>query len=165
MNPKILAEKEAQVQELVSKAQQAKAIVVLEYRGLTVAQMQQLRRSLKETNGAVGVYKNSIVRRAVEILGIEGLDEALIGPNALVFGDDPIQTPKAIHKFARQNELVNIKAGIVEGRVVDQKTLKDLSRLPGREGLISMVLGVLVAPIRQLACVLDQVRIQKESAN
>lgn len=164
MNPKILAKKEAQVDELVTKVQSSGAVVVLEYHGLSVVDIQQLRRSLKEVDAEMGVYKNSLVRRAADKLSLHELDENLIGPNALVFGKDAIFTPKALFKFARHFEQVNIKAGVIEGRVVDQKTLKDLSRLPGREGIISMILSVLVAPVRQLACVLDAVRAQKETA-
>jgi len=163
MNPKILAQKEQAVKDIEAKAKEASAVIVLEYRGLSVIEIQDLRRALKAVNAEIGVYKNSIVRRAVTNAGHPDFTESLTGPNAVVFGTDAIETPKALFKYSRTHEKLVIKAGLVDGRILDTATLKDLSRLPGKNGLISMVLSVLQAPVRQLACILDAVRVQKEA--
>lgn len=163
MNPKILAQKEQNVRDVEVKAREAAAVIVLEYRGLTVKEIQELRTQLSEINAEVGVLKNGIVRRAATNLGYDEIQEHLVGPNAFVFGTDPINVPRVVYKFARRYDHVNIKAGIIEGRVVKAETLKDLSRLSSREGLLSMFLSVLQAPVRQLAFALDQIRAQKEA--
>ena len=163
MNPKILAQKEQAVKDLEVKARDSDTIIVVEYRGLSVSKIQELRKVLKENNATIGVYKNSIVSRVISNLGHSDFAETLVGPNAIIFGSNVIDVPKAVFKFARHNDVLNIKSGLVEGRVVDGDQLKSLSRLPGKNGLISMFLSVLQAPVSQLARVLDAVRAQKEA--
>ena len=157
MNPKILAQKEQAVKDLQVKAEASDTIIVVEYRGLTVTETQELRTALKEVDATIGVYKNSVVRRALGNLGHSDYSETLVGPNAVIFGSNPTGTPKAIFKFARDHEALVVKSGIIDGRTMDAKELKTLSRLPGKDGLVSMLLSVLQAPIRQLACALDGV--------
>ena len=163
MNPKILAQKEQAVKDLETKVKASDAFIVLEYRGLSVTRIQQLRSILKENNASIGVYKNSIVRRAVSNLGHTDYADTLVGPNAIVFGSNIIEIPKALFKFARRNDELVVKSGIIENRIVNADQLKDLSRLPGKEGLISMFLSVLLAPMSQFARVIDAVRAQKEA--
>ena len=163
MNPKILAQKEQAVKDLEAKSKDSNAIVVVEYRGLSVTKIQALRKLLRESDASIGVYKNSIFRRAVASISDEAFNEALVGPNAIVFGKDIIELPKALFKFARRNDKLNIKAGIVEGRTLNVDQLKELSKLPGKNGLISMFLSCLLAPVSQLARTLDAVRAQKEA--
>lgn len=164
MNPKILAQKEQSVKEIADKVKSAQSVVVVEYRGLSVKKLQELRKTLRENQASMGVYKNSLVRRAMQTSGGADLVPELVGPNAIIFGDDSIKAQKVLFKFKREHDELNIKTGMVEGRIVDEKTLKELSRLPGKEGLISMLLSVLQAPIRNFAMIVDAVKTQKESA-
>ncbi|MGI6713640.1 MAG: 50S ribosomal protein L10 [Bacilli bacterium] len=158
MNEKVLQTKQDIVKEVVATAKNAGAITIVEYHGLTVAQLSELRHDLKENEANLVVYKNSLVRRAIDELGYDAsAKEMLIGPNALVFSKDPILGPKVVAKFARRNEQLRIKGGIIEGTVVDDKTVTALAKLPGRDGLISMFLSVLQAPIRQFAATVKAV--------
>ena len=157
MNQKTLIEKQAIVEVVVGKAKASNAMVIFEYRGLTVSQMTSLRRLLRESNAEMAIYKNSLVERAAEQLGKPELAEFLTGPNAFVFSDDVITGPNVIRKFALRNDEVVIKGGLIEGRVIDAEGVKTIAKLPGREGLISMFLSVLNAPIRQFAATVQAV--------
>ena len=158
MNKEVLQAKTEVVNEIVQKAKDNKTMVIVTYHGLSVAQLTELRRLLKKENASLSVYKNSLVERAVDQLGYAELNDKLSGPNAFVFFEDAVQGLKVVAKYAkRHKDTFVIKAGVVEGKVVDEKTLVELSKLPGKEGLISMFLSVLQAPVRQFACAVKAV--------
>ena len=158
MNQQVLEAKQSVVKEIVNKAQDSSSILIAEYRGLTVAQLQTLRRALREEGAEMCVYKNSMVARAVKELGYEGLDEYLSGPNAIFFSKEIANGPKVVAKYAKRfGDALSIKGGYVEGKAFDKKGMLEISKLPGREGLISMFLSCLQAPIRQFACTLKAV--------
>jgi large subunit ribosomal protein L10 len=158
MNKEVLASKQAVVKEITEKAQAAKSITIAEYRGLTVAQIQTLRRALREEKTEMCVYKNSLVERAVKELGYEGLDEFLTGPNALFFSEEISNGPKVLAKYAKKfGDALTIKGGFVEGKAYDKAGMIEISKLPGKEGLISMFLSCLQAPIRQFAATVKAV--------
>ena len=158
MNQAVLAAKSEIVKEISEKAKKSQTIVVCEYRGLTVAQIQEVRRALRKENAEMNVYKNSLVERAVDELGYNELNDILKGPNAIVFSEDVIAGAKVIAKFAKKHrDVLVIKGGIVEGKFVDAKGIVEVSKLPGKEGLISMFLSCLQAPIRSFACAVKAV--------
>ena len=160
MNEKVLKSKQETVVKIADRIKTSAAVIVAEYRGLTVAEMSELRRILAKDGANLTVYKNSLVSRAADSLGVEGLDEYLTGPNAIIFSDDVIQGPKIVAKFAKRHDSLVIKGGLAEGKVVNKEQVVELSKLPGREGLLSMLCSVLQAPIRNLAyavqCVADK---------
>ena len=158
MNKDVLLAKQETVSEIVSKAKDSTALVVAEYRGLTVAQLQELRRALRNEGASMNVYKNSLVERAVDELGYTELNDILKGPNAIVFSEDVIAGAKVVAKYAkRHRDVLIVKGGIVEGKFVDAKGIIEVSKLPGKEGLISMFLSCLQAPIRSFACTVKAV--------
>ncbi len=157
MNQITLDAKKAVVDSIVGKLNNAKTTVVCEYRGLTVNQLEDLRNKLRETNSTFCVYKNSMVVRALKEVGQEQLSDILTGPNAIIFSEDVIAGAKVAAKFARRNDNLVLKGGLVEGRVVDAKGIKEIASLPGREGLISMLLSCLQAPVRSFACAVKAV--------
>lgn len=157
MNQITLDAKKAVVDSIVGKLNNAKTTVVCEYRGLTVNQLEDLRNKLRETNSTFCVYKNSMVVRALKEAGQEQLSDILTGPNAIIFSEDVIAGAKVAAKFARRNDNLVLKGGLVEGRVVDAKGIKEIASLPGREGLISMLLSCLQAPVRSFACAVKAV--------
>ncbi|MDY0345050.1 MAG: 50S ribosomal protein L10 [Bacilli bacterium] len=152
MNNEVLKAKEAVVNELKDKLSNSQTLVVFEYRGMNVQEITALRRALRAEGTEIGVYKNTMLERAAGSLGHKDLFPHLVGPNAFAFSSDVIAGPKILAKFAKRNEKLVIKGGIVEGRVVDAKQMIALAALPGRDGLISMFLSVLQAPVRQFAC-------------
>lgn len=158
MNQAVLAAKSETVKEISEKAKKSSTIIVCEYRGLTVAQIQEVRRALRKENAEMNVYKNSLVERAVDELGYNELNDILTGPNAIVFSEDVIAGAKVIAKYAkRHRDILVIKGGIVEGKFVDADGMKEVAKLPGKEGLISMFLSCLQAPIRSFACAVKAV--------
>ena len=160
---KAIETKSVQVQEIAAKFQAAASIVVVDYRGLTVSQATELRKQLREAGVEFKVYKNTLTRRAAEIAGVEGINEFLTGPNAVAFSNEDVVAPaKIINDFAKKNEALEIKAGIIEGTIASVEDVKALAELPSREGLLSMLLSVLQAPVRNFALATKAVAEQKE---
>ncbi len=169
-------EKEAAVEQLRETFQNAGAIVVSEFRGLTVAQANLLRRTLEKEGAGHRVVKNTLARLAVEGTPYEGLKESFTGPTAISFtSGDPVALAKAVVKFADDNPQLTIRCGATPGRVLSQDEVKALSKLPGREELLAQFVGVLAGPIRGLLGVLSgvprsfvqvlyQIQKQKEAA-
>ncbi|NLY79466.1 MAG: 50S ribosomal protein L10 [Lysinibacillus sp.] len=160
---KAIEAKKVQVQEIADKFKNASSVVVVDYRGLNVAQVTELRKQLREAGVEFKVYKNTLTRRATEVVGLEGLNEYLTGPNAIAFSTEDVIAPaKIINNFAKENEALEIKAGVIEGNVATVDEVKALAELPSREGLLSMLLSVLQAPIRNFALATKAVADQKE---
>lgn len=162
MSKAVEAKKEV-VSEIASKLRESKSTIVVDYRGLTVAQVTELRKSLREAGVEFKVYKNTLTRRAAEEAELAGLNEYLTGPNAIAFSTEDVIAPaKVLNDFAKKNEALEIKAGVIEGNIASVEEVKALAELPSREGLLSMLLSVLQAPIRNLALAAKAVADQKE---
>ncbi|HWO94761.1 MAG TPA: 50S ribosomal protein L10 [Bacillus sp. (in: firmicutes)] len=160
---KAVEAKKQVVSEIASKLRESKSTVVVDYRGLTVAQVTELRKSLREAGVEFKVYKNTLTRRAAEEAELAGLNEYLTGPNAIAFSTEDVIAPaKVLNDFAKKNEALEIKAGVIEGNISTVEEVKALAELPSREGLLSMLLSVLQAPIRNLALAAKAVADQKE---
>ena len=158
MNKDVLLAKQETVSEIVSKAKENSGLVVAEYRGLTVAQLQELRRALRAEGASMNVYKNSLVDRAADELGYADLKQVLTGPNAIFFSKEVNSAAKVLVKYAkRYGDNLNIKGGIFEGQFADKAKVVEVAKLPGREGLLAMLLSCLQAPVRQFACTVKAV--------
>ncbi|MBX6352474.1 MAG: 50S ribosomal protein L10 [Thermoflavifilum sp.] len=165
MGTKAIEAKQQVVAEIADRLGRAKSVVVADYRGLTVAEVTELRNRLREAGVEYKVLKNTLTRRAAEQVGLQGLDDLLSGPNAFAFGyDDPVAPAKILNEFARTHKALELKGGVVEGRVIGQKEVVDLAQLPSREGLLAMLLSVLQAPIRNFAYAVKQIAEQREGA-
>ena len=158
MNKEIVKQKEALVEEIYNEIKDAAASIVVEYRGLSVAQLSDLRKQLKKEEATITVLKNTLISRAANKAGYADLDKELEGPNALVVAkNDPCAAAKVLRKFARRNDALVVKGGIVEGKVGDAKSVDTIATLPNKEGLISMFLGCLQASVRNFACAIKAV--------
>ena len=158
MNKDVLQAKQETVSEIVSKAKESSAIVVAEYRGLTVDQIQTLRRALRAEGASMNVYKNSLVERASDELGYADLKQVLSGPNAIFFSKEVNSAAKVLVKYAkRYGDNLNIKGGIFEGQFADANKVKEVAKLPGKDCLLAMLLSCLQAPVRQFACTVKAV--------
>ena len=157
MKEATLNKKIEQVQEVVNELNASKSAVVVNVIGLTVEQVSALRTNLYNAGCKLRVIKNNIIRRAVKDAGYEGLDEVLVGPNAVAFSADTQNAAKILNDFSKENELVQIKAGIIDGQVFNGQEVKALAQLPNKEGMVAMLLSVLQAPIRNLACVVKAI--------
>ncbi|SDZ62448.1 large subunit ribosomal protein L10 [Evansella caseinilytica] len=159
----IIEKKQQIVEEIAAKLQESQSTIVVDYRGLNVSEVTELRKQLREAGVDFKVYKNTMARRATEKTGLTELDEKLVGPTAIAFSNEDVVAPaKILAGFAKKHEALEIKAGVVEGRVVSLEEVKALADLPSREGLLSMLLSVLQAPIRNFALATKAVAEQKE---
>jgi large subunit ribosomal protein L10 len=158
MNKDVLLAKQEAVKEIVELAKNSNAVIVAQYRGLTVAQTQELRRALRAEGASMYVFKNSLVERASDELGYEGFNELLAGPNAFFFSESINGAAKVLNKYAKRFDSLEVKGGIFEGRTVaDKAKVAEIAKLPDRNGMISMLLSCLQAPIRQFACTVKAV--------
>ena len=161
----ILKQKEEEVKKLAEKMKNSSLILLADYRGINVADVTELRKKLREANGSYNVIKNNITRRALAECNLEGLDEALVGPTAVITAEESyLDSLKAIYEYSKENDFYKIKAGVIDGKVVSSEELVTLAKLPSRETLIAQLAGALLGNISKLAAALDQVAKQKESA-
>lgn len=162
-NSNIIAQKQQLVQEIADKFSASQSTLLVDYRGLDVASVTELRKQLREANVDFKVYKNSMARRAVDSVELGELTNTLVGPTAIAFSTEDVVAPaKILNKFAKDHEALEIKGGVIEGKVATLEQLEELGNLPNYEGMVSMLLSVLQAPIRNLAYVTKAVSEQKE---
>lgn len=162
-SPSALEKKKQIVEEITEKLQNSVSTVIVDYRGLTVAEITELRKQLREAGVEFKVYKNTLMRRAAEQAGLADLNEALVGPSAVAFSTEDVIAPaKILNNFAKEHEDLEIKIGVIEGKVASKEEVKAIAELPSREGLLSMLLSVLQAPIRNFALAVKAVSEQKE---
>ncbi|MFM1678225.1 50S ribosomal protein L10 [Streptococcus mutans] len=163
MSEASIAKKAELVDAVAEKMKAAVSIVVVDSRGLTVEQDTVLRRNLRESAVEFKVIKNSILRRAAEKAGLEGFDDIFTGPSAVAFSNEDVVAPaKIINDFAKDAEVLEIKGGAIEGAVSTKEEIQALAALPNREGLLSMLLSVLQAPVRNVAYAVKAVAESKD---
>ena len=147
---KIIEDKQNIVDEITKKFEDSKSVLVFSYQGLTVAQMAELRRELKKEDSEVKIYKNSLVKRALDAKNIN-IDSFLEGPNAIVFGKEVLEPIKILSNFAKDNEVVKVETGIVNGEVVTLDTIKEYASIPSMEGLLTMLAGGMIEHLKNLS--------------
>jgi len=160
----IREEKVQIVAEISEKLKGSVSTIVADYRGLTVAEVTELRKKLREAGIEFKVYKNTLTRRATAEVGLSDLDEFLTGPTAIAFSTNDVVAPaKILSDFAKEHNALEIKAGVIEGKIVSMDQIKSIANLPSREGLLSMLLSVLQAPIRNFALAVKAVAEKQEA--
>lgn len=146
------------VEEIKSYAADAKAAVLVDYRGLTVEQDTKLRRQLREAGVVYKVYKNTMMTRAFEGTDFDQLDKDLEGPTAVAFSSEDETAPaRILYEFAKEAEQLQFKSAVVAGTYYDEEGIKMLAKIPSRDTLISKLLGSLQSPVTNLARVLNQI--------
>ena len=158
---KILMQKQTVIDEIKDRASAAKTIVLFDYRGITDSEAKELRCKLKESNSDYKVYKNTLMARAFNDLGID-LNEGLTGPSAFAYGEDQIAPIKTLSDFAKEHPALVLKVGIVDGEKADQAKLAEYATLPSREGLLTMLAGGMIGLVKDLSICLDLYSQQKE---
>lgn len=149
-------QKTAIIDEIKGRLQGAEAIIMTDYRGLSVTEMQELRSRLREQGGELSVYKNRLTRIAMRELDMPDMSDVLQGPTAFLFiHGDPVAPAKALTTFAKEHEVLEVKGGIVTGQVVDATSIKALAALPSREELIAKLLGTIQNPMVKTVRVLN----------
>lgn len=163
---KILAKKQDLVEGLKAKIEASQGGVVFNYKGISVTEDTKLRKELREAGVHYEVIKNTMINIAIKGSSLEGMSAHLAGSTALAIAgsEDPLAAARILHKFCEASKgKCEIKAGYMDGEVLDVNGVKTLATLPNREGLLSMLLSALTGNLRGLACALDAVREQKES--
>ncbi|HLR94837.1 MAG TPA: 50S ribosomal protein L10 [Jiangellaceae bacterium] len=168
--------KEAAVTALADDLRESSAVVLTDYRGLSVKQLTELRRTLGD-NASYAVVKNTLTKRAAEQAGIEGLDDHLVGPSAIAFvGGDPVEAAKGLRDFSRANPALVIKAGVLEGAPLSADEFKKLADLESREALLAKLAGAMkgttakaaslfAAPLSQAARTIEALRSKTEAGS
>lgn len=157
----VLQKKQVIIDEIKDRAQNAKTIVLFDYRGITDSEAKELRCKLRESNSDYKVYKNTLMARAFNDLGID-LNESLNGPSAFAYGEDQIAPIKTLAEFAKNHPALVLKVGIVDGEKADAAKLAEYATIPSREGLLTMLAGGMIGIARDLSICLDLYSQQKE---
>jgi len=159
----IIEQKKLVVDEIADKLRNSLTAVVVDYRGLDVAEVTALRKELRDAGIEFKVYKNTMTRRAAEAAELSELNDTLVGPTAIAFSKDDVVAPaRILNDFMKDHEALEIKGGVIEGKVATLDQIKELASLPNYEGMVSMLLSVLQAPIRNFAYVTKAIAEQKE---
>ena len=152
------------IDEIKGYAADAKAAVLVDYRGLTVEQDTELRKKLREAGVVYKVYKNTLIKRAFEGTDFAQLDATLEGPTAVAFGIDDATAPaRVLNEVAKGNDKLEFKGAVVEGTFYDAQGVKVIANIPSRDVLISKLLGSLQSPIANFARVINQIAESKEA--
>lgn len=161
---KALEVKSLVVSEIVEKLNNSSSAVVVDYKGLTVAEVTELRKVMREAGVDYKVYKNTLVRRAAQEVGIEQFnDELLVGTNAIAFGyDDPVAPARILKKFIETHPKMQLKMAVVEGEFYDEAKIMELANIPSREELIAKLLGSLKAPVSNFVYLVDAIAKKQE---
>ncbi|MBZ4683163.1 MAG: large subunit ribosomal protein [Fusobacteriaceae bacterium] len=153
------------VAELAEKIKASQAVIMVDYKGLSAVEADQLRKQTREAGVDYFVAKNRLFKLALKEAGVEAdFEEELNGTTAFALGADPVSPAKVIYEFGKaKGDLFNIKAGLVEGKKADVATIEALAKLPSREQLLSMVLNGMLGPVRKLAYAFNAIADTKEA--
>lgn len=164
MSTEILKVKEQIVSDYAEKLAKAKSFVIVDYRGLTVAEDTQLRKELRDNNVEYSVVKNRLTLRAMEKAGFTGLDQVLTGPTAVAISyDDAVAPAKVLVTNAKKNTKLEVKGGMVEGKILSVNEINGVAAIPAKPVLIAQLLGMLQTPIRGLAVALSEIAKKQEA--
>ncbi len=151
---KVLNEKKVIVSEIIDNIKNSESVILFQYQGLTVADMSELRNELNKINSSIKIYKNTLLKRALDELNMN-MDEFLEGPNAMLFGESLLEPIKAISEFAKKHDKLNIRVGIISGDVASIETIKEYASIPSREGLLTMLAGGMIQYVKDLSISLN----------
>ena len=159
---KILEAKKGIVKEIENSINDSESVVLFQYQGLTVADLSELRKKLKETDATVKVYKNTLLKRALDELNLS-FDGFLEGPNAILFGKNLLEPIKVLADFAKSHDKLEIRIGIINGSVADLATIQEYASIPSREGLLTMLASGMIEHVRNLSIALNLYAEEKEN--
>ena len=158
----IIEAKAKVVEEITEVAKNNASFILFDYRGLTAEETAELRKKLRENNSEYKVWKNTLTKRALDSLNLD-LAECLNGPSAMAYSDDSVAPIKALSDFAKDHPALEIKGGIVDGKVASLDEIRELSTIPSREGLLTMLAAGLIGTVKDLSIALNLLCEQKEN--
>ena len=164
MSEAAISAKSEIVSQIKDKLSRAKSVVIVDYRGLTVSEVTELRNNMRAAGVEYKVLKNTMMSRACEELGITGVEEHLSGPSAFCFGyDDPVSAPKIMKEFAEKVNKTEIKGGIMDNAAIDNKVVEKLASTPSKEVLLTRLMWSISGSVRSLAIGLNAVKEKMEA--
>ena len=152
------------VSEIENSVNNSESVILFQYQGLTVSDLKDLRQQLKGTDATVKVYKNTLLKRALDELNYD-FDGFLEGPNAVLFGKNLLEPIKVLADFAKDHDKLEIRVGIINGSVADLATINEYAAIPSREGLLTMLAAGMMEHVRNLSIALNLYAEQKENEN
>ena len=162
-NSKVLAKKQSEVEVYKEKFEKSKLVILADYRGINVSDVTKIRSDLRKSNTEYKVAKNSILQFAAKNANLEELTSLLEGPTAIAFSyEDYVEPAKVIYDYAKTSEFYKIKGGVMDGKVISVEEIERLAKLPSREMLLTQLATALLANIRNLAVVINQVKEKQE---
>ena len=162
-NAKILEAKQSVIDEITDVAKNSASFILFDYRGLTAEETAELRKALRDNGAKYKVWKNTLTKRALDSLNYN-LDDCLEGPSAMAYSDDSVAAIKVLSDFAKEHPALEIKGGIVDGKVATLEEIKELSTIPSREGLLTMLAAGLIGTVKDLSIALNLLSEQKEES-
>lgn len=164
MSEAAISAKSEIVSQIKDKLSRAKSVVIVDYRGLTVSEVTELRNNMRAAGVEYKVLKNTMMSRACEELGITGVEKHLSGPSAFCFGyDDPVSAPKIMKEFAEKVNKTEIKGGIMDNAAIDNKVVEKLASTPSKEVLLTRLMWSITGSVRSLAIGLNAVKEKMEA--
>ncbi len=160
-NEKILKQKQDIIDEVKTRVNDATSVVLFDYRGLTDSEIKELRNSLRDNGANYKVYKNTLMSRAFDDLGID-IKDHLVGPSAFAYGDDQVAAVKVLTDFKKEHPALELKVGIIDGEIADNAKLAEYASIPSRDGLLTMLAGGMIGIVKDLSIALDLYANQKE---
>lgn len=151
---KILELKKEVVADIVNNIKDSESVILFQYQGLTVSELSELRKKLRETDATVKVYKNTLLKRALDELNLS-FEGFMSGPNAILFGKNLLEPIKVLADFAKDHEKLEIRIGIISGSVADLATINEYATIPSREGLLTMLAAGMMEHVRNLSIALN----------
>lgn len=151
---KVLNEKKEVVDKIVNSIKESESVILFQYQGLTVADLSELRKQLKSEDATVKVYKNTLLKRALDELSLS-FDGFLEGPNAILFGKNLLEPIKILADFAKKHSKLEIRVGIISGSVADLATINEYATIPSREGLLTMLAAGMMEHVKNLSIALN----------
>ncbi len=165
MSVKAIERKKLEVEALVERMKNANSFVIVDYSGLTVEQVTNLRVQLREAGCEMAVIKNNITKRAAQELGYDQIGTELAGPSAVAFSNaDSVSAAKVLYDFAQANKKLELKVGVVDGQYMDNDNIKVIATIPSRETLLTMIAAGILQPVKEVAIALDLMAQNLESA-
>lgn len=158
---KVLELKKGVVSNIVDSIKSAESVILFQYQGLTVSELSELRKKLRETDATVKVYKNTLLKRALDELNLS-FEGFLEGPNAILFGKNLLEPIKVLSEFAKSHDKLEIRVGIISGSVADLATINEYATIPSREGLLTMLAAGMMEHVRNLSIALNLYAEEKE---
>jgi len=152
-----LDQKKQVVKDVSAVVSNASTAIIAEYKGMTVEQMKVLRREAYENNVSIRVVKNTLLRRVVKDTDFACLEEHLVGPLAFATSEDPVAVAKVLHKYAKEYDALEIKAGSMSGALLSDSEIKALAQLPSRDELLAKLMGTMQAPVAKFVQTLNEI--------